>query len=227
MTPWLPRRPPFPELESPTEVELSNLDQKAGLQQEFRGVSPTVLALAAETALLCTVLGQSCRVWGKEPRLLSGLLLSLSTCAGSDLAFSGIAVFPNTSTALRLGPRSFNSKYFCCGDTQRESPTHARPTPQAPAPAPGGPISLLRYMECHALLALTLICTHAYARIPPPTPPSHVHKPGRFPFVLILRASGSPLPWPLSSLVPLACLLPLLPPLSWLCPGREEAAAEV
>lgn len=48
--PWLPRPPPFPELEFPTEVERSNLDQKAEQQQEFRGVSPTVLALAAETA---------------------------------------------------------------------------------------------------------------------------------------------------------------------------------
>lgn len=48
--PLAPRPPPFPELEFPTEVERSNLDQKAELQQEFRGVSPTVLALAAEAA---------------------------------------------------------------------------------------------------------------------------------------------------------------------------------
>lgn len=110
-----------------------------------------------------------------------------------------------------MAPRSSNSKHFCCGDTQRAASKHARPAHQALAP---GPVSLLRYMGWHEQLALTLICTHAHARIPRPTPPSHVHKPGRFPFVLVLRVSGSPLPWPLSSWVPLACFLPLLP----LCP---------
>lgn len=48
--PWLPGPHPFPELESSTEVERSNLDPSAGLQQRCRGVSLTILALAAGTA---------------------------------------------------------------------------------------------------------------------------------------------------------------------------------
>lgn len=123
--------------------------------------------------------------------------------------FQTSRVFANLT--IRLWSRSSNSKHFCCDDTQRAASKHARPAPQASAPGP-------RY------IALTLKCTHAYARIHPPTPPSHVHKPGRFPSVLVLRPSGSPLPWPLSSRVPQACLL-LLP----LCLAvlGEEPAAEV
>lgn len=125
--------------------------------------------------------------------------------------FQTSRVFANLT--IRLWSRSSNSKRFCCGDTLRAASKHARPAPQAPVP---GPISLLRY------IALTLICTHAHARIHPPTPPSHVHKPGRFPFVLVLRPSGSPLPWPLSSRVPQACLFLL--PLCLAAPWERRAS---
>lgn len=223
MTPWLPRRPPFPELESPTEVELSNLDQKAGLQQEFRGVSPTVLALAAETALLCTVLGQSCRVWGKEPRLLSGLLLSLSTCAGSDLAFSGIAVFPN-----------FNSSSFGAPQLQFKVLLlwrHPARVPYAcPAHTSGSGSWSHLSAQVHGMPRTACAHTHMHTRLRTDSPSNAALTCAQARQIsLCAHFAGL---WFSSPVATFLLGPPGLPPsssapLSWLCPGREEAAAEV
>lgn len=153
-------------------------------------------------------------MWGKEPRLLSGLLQSLSTRAGSGLAFSDIAVF---AVFANLTTSSFGAPAAPIHSTFAVATPNERPLRM---PGPHLRLRLLVPSLCSGTWNAThCLRSHSYAHalthgFPPPTPPSHVHKPGRFPFVFILRASGSPLPWPLSSWVPLACLLSLLP----LCP---------
>lgn len=139
-------------------------------------------------------------MWGKEQRLLTGPLLSLSTRQ----------VLAWLSVTLRSSANQLQFKALLLW---------RHPTNELPLRMPGLNLRLLVPSLCsgtwnatHSLRSHSRI--HSHARIPFPTLPSHVHKPGRLPFVFVLRTSGSPLSWPLSSWVPLACLLPLQP----LCP---------
>lgn len=145
-------------------------------------------------------------MWGKEPRLLTGPLRSLSTRAGSGLAFGDIAVFASLTSSSTGAPQlQFKALLLW------RHPASLLYACQAPH------LRLLRLLVpslCSGTWNAThSLRSHSYAhtlthRFPPPTPPSYVYKPGRFPFVifcgpLVLLSRGHfppGFPWPASFL---------------------------